>query len=430
MGGDPVLTLGTAAVLLLSTQAGGDPAVLARPEMAKLACAVLEAPGSVPTSGVPGPAVRVLRVLHDASVAKVLPREASFSPSSVALAALGAALDPQAATVATEAIKHSLRGAGALRAVAQLGADHSQALVDPSPTMETVQSLWKLERALAVLEHACFACAENEAHLVSMQVTQGVAPMLVRASLCQWLVQQMQAIARQAAIAGLKKDCLRGVLAVLMNMTHNNPVGCERVIAVSGIETACLALARICLGGAHARGVLQSGDELRAWMDELNGCLGLLINCAEENKAVCSKMRALQLPAGGEGAAAAAGLVGMLSRLIATVTAAAVPEPAKDQEEEAAAEEVTLDALQDGEGEAAASIVEVYAAILLGFLVEGDKEAQKAAAELLPGKSLAPVVSAVQRCLNFYVTAGAITQRTEASLRALLASLQSDLALN
>lgn len=88
------------------------------------------------------------------------------------------------------------------------------------------------------------------------------------------------------------------------------------------------------------------------------------------------------------------------------------------------AEEVTLDTLRHGEGEAIGSIVEVYAAILLGFLVEGDQTAQVEAAALLPGGTLKSVVAAVQRCLQFYVTAGALTQHTENSLRALLASLQ------
>lgn len=36
-----------------------------------------------------------------------------------------------------------------------------------------------------------------------------------------------------------------------------------------------------------------------------------------------------------------------------------------------------------------------------------------------------PVLTGVQRCLAFYLGTGAITPRTEASLRALLASLQA-----
>ncbi len=131
-----------------------------------------------------------------------------------------------------------MREAGVLEAVAQLAADQAQALVDTSPTMETVQSLWRLERyvfkknyalhlmiskfktipdlreyffalffcsALVVLEHSCFALTENEIHLIEMEVTQGVPPMLVRMSLAQWMVQQVQALSRQTVVSGLKK---------------------------------------------------------------------------------------------------------------------------------------------------------------------------------------------------------------------------------
>lgn len=222
-----------------------------------------------------------------------------------------------------------------------------------------------------------------------------------------------------------------------MNITHNNTSGCEKIVALSGLEIISIILSRICVGSPpHTRGVLKSADELKAWLDELNGCLGVLINCAEESRDNRVKMRTMSLPGsqevdgsggGGGGDAngdtATSGLVGILSRLIGTVMAASSNKATVDSSQ---AEEVTLDALQHGEGEAAASIVEVYAAILLGFLVEGDKKAQEEASKILPGKSMECVLSAVQKCLHFYVTAGALTQRTEASLRALLASLVSD----
>ena len=218
-------------------------------------------------------------------------------------------------------------------------------------------------------------------------------------------------------------------------MTHNNQTGCEKVVAVSGLESASFVLWRICLGGHHMKGVFQSGDELRAWLDEINGCLGLLINCVEEDLQNRAKLRNMPLPAGddvGIGGVSGNGLVGLLSRLISNVMAAGGkgdPQEGKEGDvptQASQGEEVTLDTLQHGEGEAAASIIEVYAAILLGFLVEGDKKAQNEAAQHLPGKSLSPLISAVRKCLNFYVTAGALTQRTEASLRALLASLQEN----
>jgi len=100
----------------------------------------------VSRSGTPPPAVRLLRVLHDPSLARLLPREASLSPLSVTLCALSDALNPHGSTVDIEPIKHSLRTCGGLKAVAQVAASQSRALVDPSPTMDTVQGLWKLQQ--------------------------------------------------------------------------------------------------------------------------------------------------------------------------------------------------------------------------------------------------------------------------------------------
>lgn len=88
----------------------------------------------------------MLRVLHDPSLARLLPREASFSPLSVTLAVLSNALDPHNTTIDIEPIKHALRRCGVLRATAQVAAGETRTLVDPTPTMETVQGLWKLQQ--------------------------------------------------------------------------------------------------------------------------------------------------------------------------------------------------------------------------------------------------------------------------------------------
>lgn len=74
----------------------------------------------------------------------------------------------------------------------------------------------------------------------------------------------------------------------------------------------------------------------------------------------------------------------------------------------------------------AGSIVEVYTAVLLGFLIEGSPSLQKTAAALLPTHSVGPVVAAIARCLDFYVRTGAMTKKNEDSLRHLLASLEKD----
>jgi len=52
---------------------------------------------------------------------------------------------------------------------------------------------------------------------------------------------------------------------------------------------------------------------------------------------------------------------------------------------------------------------QVYASMLLGFLVADCSAAQALAASLMPGGTLDPLVAAIQQCLAFYISAGAIT---------------------
>ena len=105
----------------------------------------------VPRAGVPPAAARILRVLHDPLLARILPREASFSPQSVVLAVLSDALNPHGSTIDVEPMKHAMRGCGNLRAVAQVAAAQTRCLTDPTPTMQTVQGLWKLQRWVHVV---------------------------------------------------------------------------------------------------------------------------------------------------------------------------------------------------------------------------------------------------------------------------------------
>ena len=59
--------------------------------------------------------------------------------------------------------------------------------------------------------------------------------------------------------------------------------------------------------------------------------------------------------------------------------------------------------------------------------IEGSEDRTAQAKAELPAGDLAPVARGVRQCLGFYLKAGAITPRTEASLRRLAASLASQL---
>ena len=63
---------------------------------------------------------------------------------------------------------------------------------------------------------------------------------------------------------------------------------------------------------------------------------------------------------------------------------------------------------------------QMYAAVVIGFLVEGCSTRQTAAAAVLPGGNLTAVTSAVQRCLQFYTITGSLSEVNQQNLRSLL----------
>ena len=229
-----------------------------------------------------------------------------------------------------------------------------------------------------MLESSCFACPENEARLVGIEVTRGVPPLLARFGIAQWLVQQVQALGRQGLVPGLKKvrrpcvccparwepplpvcSVLSGAILCSTGLPARAP-GCadehdaeqrgglqqrgSRASAGSGAAAAgqdpaerAVApwwvpepekLAMQCLRGrcdTEARpppastGGSLNRDELNAWVDELSSCLGLLINLVENDKELRGRLRTARLLPG-EGAGGA-GMVVLLSRLMATAAA-------------------------------------------------------------------------------------------------------------
>lgn len=67
-------------------------------------------------------------------------------------------------------------------------------------------------------------------------------------------------------------------------------------------------------------GALSSSEDLNSWVDEVSGCLGLLINLVEHSKDLRTRMRSLNLA--GQGDEAEVRLVPLLSRLMSTAMAA------------------------------------------------------------------------------------------------------------
>jgi hypothetical protein len=79
----------------------------------------------------------------------------------------------------------------------------------------------------------------------------------------------MPVLAAAPPSLSVMQDCLRALLAVLMNLTQNNVAGCEAVVVAGAPEAVARVLAQLVLGGPKMKGVAAGGAELAVWADEL-----------------------------------------------------------------------------------------------------------------------------------------------------------------
>lgn len=176
-------------------------------------------------------------------------------------------------------------------------------------------------QCLTVLEHASFACPANEQHLVGLSV-QAIA-----SNSCQampeanspghqssaaerfptWLVQQTQQMSHVLPSLSRGKTpqpdwvCVQSALSVLINMTHNNPAGCQAVVAAGGISMALSSVSSSMqiqqCDSAASPGHLQLQDRHHVLTDVglITAALGLLINLVEDSNDCRQQLKAMHL---------------------------------------------------------------------------------------------------------------------------------------
>ncbi len=110
------------------------------------------------------------------------------------------------------------------------------------------------------MEQACFACEENEYYLARLEVESGVSPLLSKLPFVQWLTMQIKVLSGQKlSPEGLKKECYRGLLGLVMNITEGNEGACKILLQSDGIEALCNALARLVFGCIDSGMVASTG---------------------------------------------------------------------------------------------------------------------------------------------------------------------------
>ncbi|DBB08404.1 TPA: hypothetical protein ACH3X3_008557 [Trebouxia sp. C0006] len=395
---------------------------------------------------------KLAKLFRNGVMSLVVARHPQPSPSLVITAALSTALSPDKSSLAGEKLKENLRTEGVLEQLVYAAQRHAMQEGEPvamsSQTDANDRPPSAFNQCLTVLEHASFACPANEQHLVGLHMESGstrpslspansepkagqLADSACRQPFPDWLVQSiqhMQSTSTPDPDGDNQPDwsCIQSALSVLINMSHNNTAGCEAVVAAGGLQMATDIISNSMLrhdmcdaatdGSVTPRRALaHTRQHVLTDVGPITAALGLLINLVENCSDTRQQLKAMKLQVCSLGADVPQLLCRLMQVSASSRRSSMSPSPHHS------GGEVTEQQLADHENDGAASIVEVYAALLYGFLLADDSALQAVAVSTLG--SLQPIISSIKKCLSFYVDAGAITSQNEDSLRKLLASL-------
>ncbi|RDX74768.1 hypothetical protein CR513_45444, partial [Mucuna pruriens] len=224
--------------------------------------------------------------------------------------------------------------------------------------------------------------------------------------------------------ASLLTDCLLTAVKVLMNLTNDNPVGCQQIATYGGLETmsmliaghfpsfsSSLSFAQIKENAAGTTKDNQYDRHLTDYeLDFLVAILGLLVNLVEKDGHNRSRLAAASvlLPSS---VGLHQGVRKDVIQLLCSIFLANLGES------EGAGEDKHMQlndeaAVLQGEKEAEKMIVEAYSALLLAFLSTESKSIRAAIADNLPDQNLASLVPVLDRFVEFHLSLNMISPET------------------
>ncbi|XP_011086103.1 uncharacterized protein LOC105167921 [Sesamum indicum] len=229
--------------------------------------------------------------------------------------------------------------------------------------------------------------------------------------------------------SNLLADCLLTAVKVLMNLTNDNPEGCQQIGTCGGLEILSsliaghfpsFSLSLPHFGDARGGGLSskssprinqQSNSPLTDQeLDFLVAILGLLVNLVEKDSVNRSRLAAASVSLPNPEGIDSEDQNDVISLLCSVFLA-------NQSSSEAAGEEKCLswedeDSILQGEKEAEKMIVEAYAALLLAFLSTESKSVRGAIAECLPNRNLRILVPVLERFVEFHRTLNMISPET------------------
>ncbi|PIN07643.1 hypothetical protein CDL12_19788 [Handroanthus impetiginosus] len=234
-------------------------------------------------------------------------------------------------------------------------------------------------------------------------------------------------------VSSLLADCLLTAVKALMNLTNDNPDGCQQIATCGGLEILSSLIAAhfpsfslssprvndvrgTSLSSKSSPGINQQSSTTLTdqELDFLVAILGLLVNLVEKDGRNRSRLAAASVSLPSLEGLEVEDQSDMISLLCSIFLA-------NQGTSEAAGEENYLswedeDAISQGEKEAEKMIVEAYAALLLAFLSTESKSVRNAIAECLPNHNLKILVPVLERFVEFHMTLNVISPETHTAV--------------
>ncbi|XP_011006880.1 PREDICTED: uncharacterized protein LOC105112753 [Populus euphratica] len=235
--------------------------------------------------------------------------------------------------------------------------------------------------------------------------------------------------------SNLLADCLLTAIKVLMNLTNDNPIGCQQIAACGGLETMSSLIAghfplfssSISFFGEMQEDSssipLENQNDIHLTDQELDllvAILGLLVNLVEKDGDNRSRLAAtsilLSSSEGSEDESRKDVIPLLCSIFLANQGAgdAAGEGNIVSWNDEAA--------VLQGEKEAEKMIVEAYSALLLAFLSTESKSIHDSIADCLPNHNLAILVPVLERFVAFHLTLNMISPETHKAVSEVIES--------
>ncbi|CAH9113791.1 unnamed protein product [Cuscuta europaea] len=224
-------------------------------------------------------------------------------------------------------------------------------------------------------------------------------------------------------MSNLLADCLLSSVRVLMNLTNDNPIGCQQIAACGGLETlSSLIASHYPSFSSSLKCVFSSKPDVKPddqidsplsdqELDLLVTILGLLVNLVEKDGRNRSRLASASVSVPGtEGLEeSCTDVISLFCTIfLANQRGGEAAEGTSNMDEE----HTLLKKQKEGEK----VIIEAYSALLIAFLSTESKCTRNAIAECLPDRSLAILVPVLEKFMDFHLSMRMISRETHSAV--------------